>query len=76
VEQIPSDAGFLQIVAVSDHALQEQMRLLLDAGEADVLTLAKEHNLPLLVDEKKGREQVIYRRGLDRYPGQRRGLRA
>ena len=55
VEQALCSAGFLRVVAVTDHALQEPMPLLLDAGEADALTLAKGRNLLLLVSEKTGR---------------------
>ncbi|MCF8005370.1 MAG: hypothetical protein K9L32_14435 [Chromatiaceae bacterium] len=47
--------AFLERVSVVDRAACDQLLLLLDAGEAEALTVAKEQRLPLLVDEKKGR---------------------
>lgn len=55
VPQRVREAPFLQVAAVTDTALLAELELLLDRGEAEALTLAKEQQLPLLVDEKKGR---------------------
>lgn len=49
------DLGFLQVVAVDDSAMLDELRTLLDPGEAEALILARERALPLLMDEKKGR---------------------
>ena len=42
-------------MSVTDTALLAELELLLDRGEAEALTLATTRDLPLLVDEKKGR---------------------
>ncbi len=55
VEQTIARHAFLEVVAVDDSPLLGELRILLDAGEAEALALARERGLPLLVDEKKGR---------------------
>jgi uncharacterized protein len=46
---------FLDIRAVEEMDLLQALRALVDPGEAEALTLAKQLGLPLLIDEKKGR---------------------
>ena len=55
VEQVVARLGFLEVVEASDSPLLGELRALLDPGEAEALTLARQQGLPLLVDEKKGR---------------------
>ena len=55
VDQRVRDNRFLRVEAVTDVDLLAELELLLDRGEAEALTLAKTWDLPLLVDEKKGR---------------------
>jgi uncharacterized protein len=55
VARIVQESGFLVVATVADTAMLAELELLLDCGEAEALTLAKERELPLLVDEKKGR---------------------
>ena len=47
--------SFLEVVSVEDSPLLDDLRSLLDPGEAEALALARERGLPLVVDEKKGR---------------------
>ena len=46
---------YLQIIAPEKTLLLTEILALLDPGEAEALVLAKQRGLPLLVDEKKGR---------------------
>jgi uncharacterized protein len=46
---------FFQVVAVDEGDLLEELRAMVDPGEAEALALARQRGLPLLVDEKKGR---------------------
>ena len=46
---------FLDIRAVEEMDLLQELRTLVDPGEAEALALAKQLGLPLLIDEKKGR---------------------
>lgn len=46
---------FFQVVTVDDGELLDELRTMLDPGEAEALALARQRGLPLLVDEKKGR---------------------
>lgn len=55
VARIVQDSAFLQVATVTDAAMLAELALLIDRGEAEAQTLAKERQLPLLVDEKKGR---------------------
>ena len=45
----------LQVVTVQESELLTELRAMLDAGEAEAIILARQSDLPLLVDEKKGR---------------------
>jgi len=47
---------FITVTAYEDKELFKQIYYLLDAGESAAITLAIERNLPLIIDEKKGRK--------------------
>lgn len=47
---------FMQIVCVKKTQQLEELQMLLDAGESEAIALAIEKNLPLIIDEKKGRK--------------------
>ena len=47
--------GFLSIASYDDAELFGQINFILDAGESAAITLAIERNLPLIIDERKGR---------------------
>ena len=47
--------GFFAVKPYEDSARFASYRLILDAGESAAITLAQEKNLPLIIDEKKGR---------------------
>ena len=55
LDQTLERLAFFQLVAVDDGDLLDELRAMLDPGEAEALTLARQRGLPLLVDEKKGR---------------------
>ncbi len=48
-------ADFIKIISVQNMSVYKQLLDVLDSGEASAITLAKEQNLPLLIDEKKDR---------------------
>jgi len=48
--------GFISIQSYVDSSRFDAFCYLLDAGEAASITLALEKNLPLIIDEKKGRK--------------------
>jgi len=52
---VVGERDWLDVITPDDTALLTELRGLLDAGEAEAMVLAKQHGLPLLVDEKKGR---------------------
>ncbi len=47
--------GFIKIENYKDKTLFKEINFLLDKGESASITLAIEKNLPLIIDEKKGR---------------------
>lgn len=47
--------SWLEVVTVDEVPLLVELRTLLDPGEAEALALARQRDLPLIVDEKKGR---------------------
>jgi uncharacterized protein len=55
LDQTLARLTFFQILSVDDSDLLEELRAMLDPGEAEALALARQRELPLLVDEKKGR---------------------
>ena len=50
---------FIEIIEVSNSKLLESLKRLLDLGESEAIALAKERNLPLIIDEKKGRKIAL-----------------
>ncbi|MBN2825276.1 MAG: hypothetical protein JXQ76_08135 [Campylobacterales bacterium] len=55
---------FILITPYQDKSLFKQIYYLLDAGESAAITLAIERNLPLVIDEKKGR-RFAQRQGVE-----------
>jgi len=47
--------GFFTVESYEDISRFTSYRLILDAGESAAIVLAQEKNLPLIIDEKKGR---------------------
>ena len=47
--------GFMEIVTYSDPTLFKDFSYLLDAGESAAIAIAIERQIPLVIDEKKGR---------------------
>lgn len=50
------DDQFFIVSHVTNTSLLESLKLFLDEGESEAISLAKELSLPLLIDEKKGRK--------------------
>ncbi len=48
--------GFITVKPYKNRQLFKEINFILDAGEASSITLALEENLPLIIDEKKGRK--------------------
>ncbi len=48
--------SFIEIVKVENSELLNSLKNLLDIGESEAITLAKEKSLSLIIDEKKGRK--------------------
>jgi len=55
-EEIILDDSFFIKKEIKDRSLQELLLKSLDAGESEVIVLSREMNLPLIIDEKKGRK--------------------
>jgi len=47
---------FMEVIEVEQEELLNDLLLLLDRGESEAIILAKQKNLPLIIDEKKGRK--------------------
>ena len=47
---------FIEVIEVEQEELLNDLLLLLDRGESEAIILAKQKNLPLIIDEKKGRK--------------------
>lgn len=47
---------FIEIIEAPENELLSNLRRILDEGESEAITLAVEKNLPLIIDEKKGRK--------------------
>ena len=52
----PALPDCFEIVTPKECELLATMKHLLDPGESEAIALAKERNLPLIIDEKKGRK--------------------
>ena len=48
--------SFMEVLHVEDTELLHSLTNILDIGESEAITLAKEKKLPLIIDEKKGRK--------------------
>ena len=48
--------GFISIKSYENKQLFKEINFILDAGESSSIALALEENLPLIIDEKKGRK--------------------
>ena len=55
-EQISLDETFFVVKEIADKKLYELLFKSLDAGECEAIVLAKEMELSLIIDEKKGRK--------------------
>jgi len=55
---------FMKVVKLKNNELFDSLTKLLDLGESEAIALAKEQNLPLIMDEKKGRK-IAKGMGLD-----------
>ena len=49
------EAGFVSVRSYKNDALYREIRYILDGGESAAITMAIEHKLPLIIDERKGR---------------------
>jgi predicted nucleic acid-binding protein len=58
------ERGFLSVASYSDTELFGQINYILDVGESAAITLAIERNLPLIIDECKGR-RFAQRQGIE-----------
>ena len=48
--------AFMQTKSVTQDSELANLKQLLDDGESEAIKLAKDHSLPLIIDEKKGRK--------------------
>ena len=55
--------GFMEVRTVRPSEKLETLSMLLDAGESEAIALALELNMPLIIDEKKGRT-IAMREGI------------
>ncbi len=51
--------NFIKVEEVSNSETLESLLALLDKGESEAILLAKTKNLPLIIDEKKGRKIAL-----------------
>jgi len=51
--------SFMQVITVDNSEQLDELLLLLDRGESEAIILAKQRQLPLIIDEKKGRKIAI-----------------
>ena len=58
IATVVGERDWLEVTTPDDRPLLTELRGLLDAGEAEAMMLAKQRGLPLLVDEKKGRNMA------------------
>lgn len=50
---------FIEVISVEPEELLDELLQLLDKGESEAIVLAKQKNLPLIIDEKKGRKIAL-----------------
>lgn len=50
-----AEARWLRVMAIEDAKAVERLRYWLDPGESEAIILAREQNLPLAIDERRGR---------------------
>ncbi len=55
---------FMEVKYAKDSELLESLKLILDLGESEAISLALEMNLKLIIDEKKGRK-IAMTQGLE-----------
>ncbi len=55
-KKILTKTDFIKLVNQQDTIVYNQLQQILDKGEASAIAFAKEQNLPLMIDEKKGRK--------------------
>lgn len=55
---------YFEIINIEQNNELSQLKMLLDDGESEAILLAKKMNLPLIIDEKKGRK-IAVNMGLD-----------
>ena len=48
--------SFIKVEKLKDNELFNSLKMLLDLGESESIALAKEKNLSIIIDEKKGRK--------------------
>ena len=48
--------NFMSVKKLEDKTLFNSLKLVLDLGESEAIALAKEQNLAIIIDEKKGRK--------------------
>lgn len=53
--QTAIDAGTIEVIAVSNSEVLTELQSILDQGEAESIELARIREIPLIIDEKKGR---------------------
>jgi len=49
-------AEFIQVIQPQNYTKIDDLKFLLDDGESEAIALSLEKNLPLIIDEKKGRK--------------------
>ena len=54
---------FMKVEKVNDSEILDILKNVLDLGESEAIALALERNLPLIIDEKKGRK-IALREGI------------
>lgn len=50
---------FIEVITVNENERLNELKMLLDEGESEAISLALEKKLPLVIDEKKGRKIAL-----------------